>query len=45
MNTGIEEMSTNVIDIFQEDEVVGFASNNVRVPSFFGEETPEISYE
>ncbi len=44
MNTGIEEM-IKVIDFVQEDEVVAFANDIVRIPGFVGEETPETSDE
>jgi hypothetical protein len=45
MNTGIEEMITKVIDFVQEDEVVAFASDIVRIPGFVGEETHKASNE
>jgi len=40
MKTSIDEMITKVVDLVQEDEVVAFASDITRIPSFVGEETP-----
>ncbi len=40
MKASIDEMITKVVDTIQEDEVVAFASDLVRIPSLVGEETP-----
>ncbi len=40
MNTSIEETITQVVNSIQEEEVVSFASDITRIPSFVGEETP-----
>ncbi len=40
MNTSIEETITQVVNSIQEEEVVSFASDITRIPSFTGKETP-----
>ena len=40
MDSNTEEMIAKVVDAIQEDEVVAFASDITRIPSFVGEETP-----
>ena len=40
MSTDIEETINQVVNSVREDEVVAFASDIARIPSFVGEETP-----